>query len=134
MANTPNVRFEGFSGEWEERRLSEYLTVSTEKNKENIFDKTDVLSVSGDHGVVNQIEFQGRSFAGVSVSNYGVVHTGDVVYTKSPLRSNPYGIIKTNKGNSGIVSTLYAVYRPKENAFADFIQTYFKGDCCISKV
>ena len=55
MANTPNVRFEGFSGEWEERRLSEYLTVSTEKNKENIFDKTDVLSVSGDHGVVNQI-------------------------------------------------------------------------------
>ena len=67
MANTPNVRFEGFTGEWEERRLSEYLTVSTEKNKENIFDKTDVLSVSGDHGVVNQIEFQGRSFAGVSV-------------------------------------------------------------------
>ena len=126
MANTPNVRFEGFTGEWEERRLSEYLTVSTEKNKENIFDKTDVLSVSGDHGVVNQIEFQGRSFAGVSVSNYGVVHTGDVVYTKSPLRSNPYGIIKTNKGNSGIVSTLYAVYRPKENAFADFIQTYFE--------
>ncbi|MCI9584710.1 MAG: restriction endonuclease subunit S [Clostridium sp.] len=126
MANTPNVRFKGFSGEWEERRLSEYLTVSTEKNKENIFDKTDVLSVSGDHGVVNQIEFQGRSFAGVSVSNYGVVHTGDVVYTKSPLRSNPYGIIKTNKGNSGIVSTLYAVYRPKENAFADFIQTYFE--------
>lgn len=56
-----------------------------------------MLSVSGDHGVVNQIEFQGRSFAGVSVSNYGVVHTGDVVYTKSPLRSNPYGIIKTNK-------------------------------------
>jgi len=84
------------------------------------------LSVSGDYGIVNQIEFQGRSFAGASVSNYGVVQTGDVVYTKSPLNSNPYGIIKTNKGKPGIVSTLYAVYHPKENAFSDFIQVYFE--------
>jgi len=82
--------------------------------------------VSGDYGIVNQIEFQGRSFAGVSVSNYGVVRTGDVVYTKSPLNSNPYGIIKTNKGKTGIVSTLYAVYRPKENTYPDFVQTYFE--------
>ena len=84
------------------------------------------MSVSGDYGIVNQIEFQGRSFAGASVSNYGVVQTGNVVYTKSPLNSNPYGIIKTNKGKPGIVSTLYAVYHPKENAFSDFIQVYFE--------
>ena len=84
------------------------------------------MSVSGDYGIVNQIEFQGRSFAGASVSNYGVVQTGDVVYTKSPLNSNPYGIIKTNKGKPGIVSTLYAVYHPKKNAFSDFIQVYFE--------
>ena len=84
------------------------------------------MSVSGDYGIVNQIEFQGRSFAGASVSNYGVVQTGDVVYTKSPLNSNPYGIIKTNKGKTGIVSTLYAVYHPKGNAFSAFIQVYFE--------
>ena len=84
------------------------------------------MSVSGDYGIVNQIEFQGRSFAGASVLNYGVVQTGDVVYTKSPLNSNPYGIIKTNKGKPGIVSTLYAVYHPKENTFSDFIQVYFE--------
>ena len=75
---------------------------------------------------MNQIEFQGRSFAGASVSNYGVVHTGDIVYTKSPLNSNPYGIIKTNKGKPGIVSTLYAVYHPKENVNPVFVQTYFE--------
>ena len=85
---------------WEQRKLNEYLTVSTKKNTEDKYDKTDVLSVSGEVGVVNQIEFQGRSFAGASVSNYGVVETGDVVYTKSPLRANPYGIIKANKGKS----------------------------------
>ena len=115
-----------FAISWEQRKLKDYLTVSTEKNTGNLYGRSDVLSVSGDYGIVNQIEFQGRSFAGASVSNYGVVQTGDVVYTKSPLNSNPYGIIKTNKGKPGIVSTLYAVYHPKENAFPDFIQVYFE--------
>ena len=90
--------------------------------------KEDVLSVSGEVGIVNQIEFQGRSFAGVSVANYGIVEVGDVVYTKSPLKSNPYGIIKTNKGKTGIVSTLYAVYKPKKNVDSEFVQIYFESD------
>ena len=115
-----------FCFSWEQRKLSEYLDVSNEKNTEEVFTKQDVLSVSGDFGIVNQIEFQGRSFAGASVSEYGVVYTGDVVYTKSPLNSNPYGIIKTNKGKPGIVSTLYAVYHPKDNVDSAFIQTYFE--------
>ena len=76
--------------------------------------------------MVNQITFQGRSFAGASVSNYGVVNTRDVVYTKSPLNSNPYGIIKVNKGIPGIVSTLYAIYHPRDNVYANFIQVYFE--------
>ena len=122
----PKIRFKGFTDPWEQRKLEDYLAVSAEKNTGNIYGRSDVLSVSGDYGIVNQIEFQGRSFAGASVSNYGVVQTSDVVYTKSPLNSNPYGIIKTNKGKPGIVSTLYAVYHPKENAFSDFIQVYFE--------
>ena len=113
---------------WEQRKLGDYLEVSKEKNKDGKFDKEDVLSVSGSYGIVNQIEFQGRSFAGASVANYGVVKIGDVVYTKSPLKSNPYGIIKTNKVKTGIVSTLYAVYSPLKNTHSDFIQTYFEQD------
>ena len=125
---TPELRFPGFTDAWEQRKLIDYLEVSKEKNKDGTFDKEDVLSVSGFYGIVNQIEFQGRSFAGSSVANYGVVKNGDVVYTKSPLKSNPYGIIKTNKGNPGVVSTLYAVYRPLKNTHSDFIQTYFEQD------
>ena len=113
---------------WEQRKLGDYLEVSKEKNRDALFGKEDVLSVSGEFGIVNQIEFQGRSFAGVSVANYGVVEVEDVVYTKSPLKSNPYGIIKTNKGKSGIVSTLYAVYKPKNNVDSEFVQIYFELD------
>ena len=117
-----------FAIAWEQRKLIDYLEVSKEKNKDEVYNKDDVLSVSGDYGIVNQIEFQGRSFAGASVANYGVVETGDVVYTKSPLKSNPYGIIKTNKGKAGIVSTLYAVYKPLENTNPEFVQIYFEQD------
>lgn len=126
--NTPKIRFKGFADDWEQRKLIDYLDVSNEKNKKGDYKKTDVLSVSGEVGIVNQIEFQGRSFAGVSVENYGIVNEGDVVYTKSPLKANPYGIIKTNKGKAGIVSTLYAVYKPKENTDSNFVQIYFELD------
>lgn len=122
----PSLRFSGYKDTWEMNKLEHYLNVSNEKNTEGIFGKEDVLSVSGDFGIINQIEFHGRSFAGVSTANYGVVNTGDVVYTKSPLKANPFGIIKTNKGPAGIVSTLYAVYHPKENVYPDFIQVYFE--------
>ena len=127
-ASVPEIRFKGFTDLWEQRKLEEYLEVSGQKNFEGIYTKEDVLSVSGDFGIVNQIEFQGRSFAGASVANYGVVETGDIVYTKSPLKSNPYGIIKANKGKNGIVSTLYAVYKPKQSAKPEFVQIYFEQD------
>lgn len=126
--HTPGVRFPGFAKDWEQRQLNEYLTTSKVKNKDERFGKEDVLSVSGDAGIVNQIQFHGRSFAGVSVAPYGVVEMGDVVYTKSPLKSNPFGIIKTNRGQAGIVSTLYAVYKPYDNVDAEFVERYFEND------
>ena len=125
---TPQIRINGFTKDWNVGLLNQYLETSLEKNCDEVFSREDVLSVSGDYGVVNQIEFQGRSFAGASVANYGVVHTGDVVYTKSPLKENPYGIIKTNTGKPGIVSTLYAIYHPLETTYPEFVQWYFENN------
>ena len=113
---------------WEQRKLNEFLKTSKLKNENNKFTRKDVLSVSGDYGIVNQIKFKGRSFAGASVQKYRIVNTNDVVYTKSPLKNNPYGIIKANKGNPGIVSTLYAVYKINEKVNASFIEYYFEND------
>ena len=97
------------------------------------FGKGDVLSVSGEYGVINQIAFQGRSFAGESVADYHIVETDDIVYTKSPLKANPYGIIKVNKGIPGIVSTLYAVYHPLNTVAPRFVDLYFANDLRLNK-
>ena len=110
---------------WEQRRLGDHLSLSGEKNGALRFGVNDVYSVSWTEGVVNQIEFQGRSFAGSDLSGYDVVHFGDVIYTKSPLGEEPYGIVKANKGRSGIVSQLYAVFHPMRGASSLFIEAYF---------
>ena len=115
--------------EWEETHLSHYLSVSTEKNTNLKYGKGDVFSISGELGIVNQIELLGRSYAGISVAPYGVVYPNDVVYTKSPLKTNPYGIIKTNlTATTGIVSTLYAVFHCKQNVLPRFVQDYFSSE------
>ena len=119
------MRFPEFSGEWTKTLLNNYLEENKERNKRGIFTKNHVLSVSGDFGIVNQIELLGRSFAGKSVLDYHVVRAGNIVYTKSPLKEYPYGIVKVNGGVDGIVSTLYAVYKVKETANGKFVEYYF---------
>lgn len=123
---TPRVRFKGFKGEWEKKSLEECLTINNERNQNNVYGINDVLSVSDEVGVVNQIKLLGRSYAGKSVSNYRVLKKNQIVYTKSPLKSKPYGIVKVNKGSVGIVSVLYAVYDANENVNPDYIHYYFE--------
>ena len=122
---TPRLRFKGFEGEWEKKLLSDCLEISDEKNTDNIFGIEDVLSVSDENGVVNQIEHLGRSYAGKSVSGYKILRPGQIVYTKSPLRAKPYGIVKHNTGKAGIVSVLYAVYNTKDGVAPEYIHYYF---------
>lgn len=123
--STSKVRFKGFEGEWKETTLSECLDISYLQNSENKYDKNDVLSVSDDFGVMNQIELLGRSYAGKDVSSYSILQKGEIVYTKSPLKDKPFGIIKKNSYQTGIVSILYAVYHSKDNISADYIHYYF---------
>lgn len=133
LEKRPKLRFPSFDEPWEENELSHYLVENTERNRGLAFGKGDVLSVSGEYGVINQIAFQGRSFAGESVADYHIVGTDDIVYTKSPLKANPYGIIKVNKGIPGIVSTLYAVYHPLNTVAPRFVDLYFANDLRLNK-
>lgn len=121
----PKVRFKGFEGEWKKIQLNKYLDISNNINIHNTYGINDVLSISDEAGVVNQIDFLGRSFAGKSLQKYKILKTNQLVYTKSPLKAKPYGIIKKNFNRTGIVSTLYAIYDCKDNVSSEFIHYYF---------
>ena len=95
-----------------------------EKNVENY----EVCSVSVSQGVINQIDYLGRSFAAKEVLHYNVVNYGDIVYTKSPTGEFPYGIIKrSNLDRPVAVSPLYGVYRPLNDYVGIYLHLYFKS-------
>ena len=121
----PEIRLKGFEGEWKRHTLEECLSISNERNTNKFFGRDDVLSVSDDFGVVNQIKLLGRSYAGADLSGYKVVRPGQVIYTKSPLRLKPFGIIKENHQENGIVSVLYAVYNTSEKLLSSFVDLFF---------
>ena len=129
-------------GTWKRVPLSSILKERTELNEGLL----PVYSVSVSQGVVNQMEYLGRSFAAKDTSKYHVAHFGDLIYTKSPTGSFPYGIVKQNSNRYKVaVSPLYGVYTPANYFTGVFLQEYFKsevntfnvsirGSTCVDKV
>lgn len=109
-------------GNWQKTELSKVLQERTEKN----INGYSVCSVSVSQGVINQIEYLGRSFAAKETSHYNVVKYGDIVYTKSPTGDFPYGIVKRSYiKNAVAVSPLYGVYKPINDNIGVFLHFYF---------
>lgn len=102
--------------------LSELLEERNEKNTA-LFP---VHSVSVSEGVINQIDYLGRSFAAADTSHYNVAHKGDIIYTKSPTGEFPFGIVKRNAVETNVaVSPLYGVYQPESDDVAIYLHYYF---------
>ena len=104
--------------------LRDLLIEQHEKNTNNY----EVCSVSVSQGVINQIDYLGRSFAAKEVLHYNVVNCGDIVYTKSPTGEFPYGIVKRSDITKPVaVSPLYGVYCPINDYVGRYLHLYFKS-------
>ena len=107
---------------WQKTELRKVLQERNEKNANGY----DVCSVSVTQGVVNQIEYLGRSFAAKDTLHYNVVKFGDIVYTKSPTGDFPYGIVKRSNVKCDVaVSPLYGVYKPVNDYIGIILHFYF---------
>ena len=126
----PEIRFEGFTKAWEQRKLSELLEVTSEKNTKGQFTQDDILACSLGTELDKKTIFFGLRSTEESVKSYRVVNIGDVIYTKSPIKGYPNGIVRTCKNTDGIVPSLYCVYREKDNISIPidtrFIQSYLE--------
>lgn len=121
---TPRLRFPSFTEQWEEKPLSYFL----HEHKTKSDGKCEVHSVSVTKGVINQVEYLGRSFAASDTSKYKLAKPNDIIYTKSPTGAFPYGIIKQNKNPYNvIVSPLYAVYSPINEHIGYILDSFFES-------
>ena len=120
---TPRLRFPGFEGEWEEKKLGEIADRCTSRNRDKT--ETRVLTNSATEGVVDQNAYFDRNIAiKENTDNYNIVDLDDFVYNPRISTSAPVGPISRNKIGRGIMSPLYSVFRFKSENI-DYLEHYF---------
>lgn len=123
----PEIRFSGFTGDWEERKLGEISEKVTEKNKDNIYSET--LTNSAEFGIINQRDFFDKDISNEkNLDGYYIVHPDDFVYNPRISNFAPVGPIKRNKlGRTGVMSPLYYVFRTHD-VDKTFLEKYFSSN------
>ena len=126
----PEVRFKGFSDDWEQRKLGEVYTERKEKGN----DRLPILSVSI-HSGISDGELSSDSL-GKEVKRsedktlYKHTYPGDLVFNMMRAWQGAIGVVK----NEGMVSPAYIVAKPNKNLFPRFMNYYFQKESVISQM
>ena len=124
MSNIPKLRFPEFSGEWEEKKLSDFMTRLTRKNSNN--ESSRALTISSVDGLIDQGEFFKKQIASKDTSGYYLLKNGDFAYNKSYSVGYDYGSIKRlDRYEDGVVSTLYICMTLTSDTNSDYLTHYF---------
>ena len=99
----PEIRFEGFTDPWEQRKLGELFVESDERSSTE-----EILSVSVANGIYPASESERDTNPGASIANYKIVRVGDIVYNSMRMWQGAVGSSRYN----GIVSPAYVVAKP----------------------
>ncbi|MFR8237537.1 MAG: restriction endonuclease subunit S [Dorea sp.] len=86
------------------------------------------LTISAQYGLIDQNEFFDKRVASKDVSGYYLIENGEFAYNKSTSTDAPWGAIKRlERYENGVLSTLYIVFRIKDDASidSDFLVSYY---------
>ena len=120
----PRLRFAGFDGDWHERKLGQIVERVTRKNTN--LESTLPLTISAQHGLIDQTEFFDKQVASRDVSGYFLVKNGEFAYNKSYSNGYPWGAVKRlDRYEMGVLSTLYIVFTPT-NIDSEFLVQYYE--------
>ena len=125
-AKKPEIRFAGFTDDWEQRKLGEIVERVTRKNQDLVSELP--LTISAQNGLIDQNEFFDKRVASKDVSGYYLIYNGEFAYNKSTSSDAPWGAIKRlDRYENGVLSTLYIVFRIKNEDVlnSDFLVNYY---------
>lgn len=124
--SVPEVRFQGFSGNWEIKKLFEVTEKVVEKNKNKLYAET--LTNSAEFGIISQRDFFEKEISNVNnLDGYYIVQPDDFVYNPRISKHAPVGPIKRNNlGRVGVMSPLYYVFRVLKGD-KRYIETFFSS-------
>ena len=124
--NTPEIRFEGFTDPWEQRKLREFSKKKTTKNADGALSET--FTNSAEQGVISQLDYFDHDITNdANISGYYVVRPDDFVYNPRISATAPCGPINRNRLNrAGVMSPLYTVFSVDMSVDKTYLEHYFK--------
>jgi len=120
-------RFDSPSGSWQYVDFDDVFERVTRKNS---ICNDNVLTISGQHGLISQRDYFNKSVASENLSGYTLLERGDFAYNKSYSAGYPMGAIKPLQAyDAGVVSSLYLCFRLRSDVDADldFFRHYFEA-------
>jgi type I restriction enzyme S subunit len=124
---TGKKRLPGFNGDWEKVTLGSLFQRVTTRNDGQ---SKNVVTISGQQGLIRQQEFFKKSVASETLDNYFLLKRGQFAYNKSYSNGYPMGAIKRlNRYEDGVVTTLYICFELTDERAtdSDFYEQYFES-------
>ena len=120
---SPQLRFEGFTDDWEERKFGEVWKKSSERNLNLEYSPKQVLSVAQ-----MKLNPSNRNEQDDYMKTYNVLHKGDIAFEGNKSKSFAFGRFVLNDLQDGIVSHVFNVYRPICKMDTDFMKVYINNE------
>ena len=126
--NIPEIRFEGFTDPWEQRKFSELYVVNNERNESCEFDYDKTLSVA------TMTYNGGNGAAENSLSTYKVVRVGDIAFEGHANKEHAYGRFVLNDAGDGLMSPRFSCLRPTVEQRYSFWKYYIPRESTMRSV
>ena len=114
---SPQLRFESFTDDWEERKLGDIFSERSERSGEG-----ELISVTINSGIIRASELNRTDNSSDDKSNYKKVEVGDIAYNSMRMWQGASGY----SPYEGILSPAYTVIFPKEGIDSKFFSYDFK--------
>ena len=105
-SSVPEIRFKGFTDDWEQRKLGDLYTPLTERNVE-LLPYSRTLSVA-----TMEYKASGNGAADSSLANYKRLRIGDIAFEGHTSKEFRYGRFVLNDAGDGIMSPRFSALRP----------------------
>lgn len=126
ITNTPELRFPNYENSWFSYKLNDISERITRKNKN--LESQRPLTISGQLGLIDQIEYFNKSVSSKNLTGYTLIKKGEFAYNKSYSNGYPLGAIKKlERYDLGILSSLYICFSFNENIDKNFMKNYFES-------
>ncbi|HAR1346393.1 TPA: restriction endonuclease subunit S [Enterococcus faecium] len=128
-AKVPEIRFPGFTEDWEQRKLGDIFKKDIQKNKDLEFNSDSVISVAK-----MKLSTPSAKSSDEYMKTYNKIWKGNIAFEGHTNDEFPNGRFVLNDCQDGIVSHIYDVYSAVDEYDNEFMKRYINNPYVMRKI